>query len=109
MRFTRLLPLLGAALCCAGIATSQVAPTTIFQLNGDASGDNLTCTYGTSSGTCDYWNLLNGTGVGNPPGAPGHSLVRTFVNGTSSTQSFTGGDPRMQTFSRSGLTAAVPR
>jgi hypothetical protein len=63
-------------------------PSTIFQLNGDSANDGLTCTYGTP---CDYWNLLNGNGVGPNPGAAGHSVVRSFVLGSASTNAFTGG------------------
>jgi hypothetical protein len=79
---------LAAMLGCAAAAMAQVAPTTVFQLDGNAANDNLTCSYGQP---CDYWNLLNGNGVGNPPGQAGNSLVRTFINGKASTDSFTGG------------------
>ena len=81
----------------AGVTTgavAQVAPTSIFQLNGNAANTNLTCNYGQP---CDYWNLLNGTGApanANGTGAgssAGSSLVRTFIDGTSTTNSFTGG------------------
>lgn len=77
-----------AMLGCAAAGMAQVAPTTVFQLSGNAASDNLTCSYGQP---CDYWNLLNGNGVGTSPGVPGHSLVRTFISGTASTDSFTGG------------------
>jgi hypothetical protein len=90
----RFLILLPGAVFGAAVAMAQVAPTSIFQLDGNAaqSAGYPPCTYGTTApGACDYWNLLNGTGVGTNPGAPGHSLVRTFVSGTSSTDSFTGG------------------
>lgn len=46
---------------------------------------------------CDYWNMLNGTGNNSSTGAVGansaggQSSVRVFVNGTATTESFTGG------------------
>jgi hypothetical protein len=82
---------LGAFLFFASIAKAQ-APTTIFQLDGNAAPDGSgSCIY---SGPCDTWNLLNGTGGAGPIGtgsSAGHSGVRVFINGTSSTDSFTGG------------------
>src|SRR5579863_8081089 len=80
--------LAAVVLLFSGAAFAQVPPTTIFQLDGNAASDNLTCTYGTP---CDYWNLLNGAGTIASPGVAGHSLVRTFINGTASTDSFQGG------------------
>lgn len=80
-------------LLCAATALAQ-APTQVFQLNGQATNSSLTCIY---PGTCDYWNLLNGAGGANttltqtPPTAAGNWSARTFLNGTSSTDSFTGG------------------
>jgi len=66
-----------------------------MQIDGNAAQSAsypFTCVYGTP---CDYWNLLNGTGKTNgTPGlgsSAGHSLVRTFIDGTASTDSFTGG------------------
>jgi hypothetical protein len=80
-------------LVCAAVAMAQ-APATIFQLNGDAANAGLTCAYG----PCDYWNLLNGSGgtgvitqTQTPPTAAGNWSARTFINGTASTDSFTGG------------------
>src|SRR5437870_4510327 len=81
----RLLLLPGALLFCASVAMAE-APTTIFQLDGNAANSNLTCSYGTP---CDYWNLLNGSGNTSPTGgignnsSAGHSNVRTFINGNS--------------------------
>jgi hypothetical protein len=72
----------------AAVAMAQVPPTTVFQLDGNAANDNLTCTYGQP---CDYWNLLNGAGTAANPGVAGHSLVRTYISGTASTDSFTTG------------------
>ena len=82
------------ALLCASVAMAQVAPTSIFQLNGNAANSISTCTYGQP---CDYWNLLNGTGNNSSTGAPGnnssagHSSIRTYVSGAASTPAFTGG------------------
>jgi hypothetical protein len=82
---------LGAFLFLASMAKAQ-APTSIFQLDGNAAPDgSVSCIY---TGPCDTWNLLNGTGGAGPIGtgsAAGHSGVRVFLNGTSSTDSFTGG------------------
>ncbi len=81
--------LLAVALILAGNAAAQ-APATVFQLDGKATNSSLSCIYG----PCDYWNLLNGTGGSGPIGAgssAGHSGVRVFVNGSSSTDSFQGG------------------
>jgi hypothetical protein len=83
----RFLSLSGAAVCCTAALMGQ-APTTLFQLDGKADNSNLTCSYGTP---CDYWNLINGTGAGPNPGSVGHSLVRTFIDGTATTSAFTGG------------------
>ena len=85
--FKKLLFTGGVIVLGAGLAQAQNAPTNLFQINGDASNDNLTCDYG----PCDYWNLLNGSGAGTSPGAAGSSTVRTFISGSSSTDSFTGG------------------
>lgn len=80
---------------CAAAAMAQ-APASIFQLDGNAaqSAGYPACTYG----TCDYWNLLNGPGgagvvtaTQTPPSASGNWSARTFINGTASTDSFTGG------------------
>jgi hypothetical protein len=72
----------------SAVAVAQTSPTTQMQIDGNAANDNLTCEYGTP---CDYWNLLNGTQTGGNVGSAGHSLVRTFLNGTASTDSYTGG------------------
>jgi hypothetical protein len=65
-----------------------------MQINGNAVATPLNCSYGTP---CDTWNLLNGSGrplnsdgTGSGSSA-GHSSVRTFLDGTASTDSFTGG------------------
>lgn len=72
------------ALLCSGVASAQ-APSTIFQLNGNAANSNLTCTYG----PCDYMNLINLAGSSGT--GRGHSGVNTFVNGLSNTNNFQGG------------------
>lgn len=83
--------LLATAISFAG---AQTAPTSLFQIDGNAASSNLTCTYGTP---CDYWNLLNGMGNNSTTGglgtgsSAGQSLVRTFINGALSTNSFQGG------------------
>jgi hypothetical protein len=84
----------GILASATAIATAQTSPTTLMQINGNAASDNLNCSYGTP---CDYWNLLNGSGrplnsdgTGSGSSA-GHSSVRTFLDGTASTDSFTGG------------------
>lgn len=67
------------------------APASIFQLDGSPANDTQTCVY---PGGCDYWDLLNGTGGAGPIGtnsSAGSSSVRIFINGTTSTDSFTGG------------------
>jgi len=86
--------LLVVSLLCTGVASAQVAPASIFQLNGNAASQPLMCSYG----PCDYWNLLNGTGNSNVPlggignnSSAGHSSVRTYLNGTLNTFNFTGG------------------
>ncbi|HEX9202087.1 MAG TPA: hypothetical protein VF865_21195, partial [Acidobacteriaceae bacterium] len=82
-------------------AAAQTSPSTLMQINGNAAADATypTCFYGSTAtaGTCDPWNLLNGTGKplnadGTGAGSSaGHSSVRTFVDGTASTNSYTGG------------------
>src|SRR5690348_9241388 len=52
-----LISLPGATLFAAA-AMAQVAPTTVFQLDGNAASTPASCSYG----PCDYWDLLNGTG-----------------------------------------------
>jgi hypothetical protein len=80
----KLFVLLPGVVLCAAVAMAE-APGTLFQINGNAASNNLTCSYG----PCDYWNLLNGTGNTSPIGgvgngsSPGHSSVRTFLNGPS--------------------------
>jgi len=99
---SRYLLLLLAVVLCSSVASAQVPPTSIFQLDGNPANDNLICTYGQP---CDYWNLLNGAGgagvvtaTQTPPTAAGHWNVRTFINGSSNTFNFTGGgskDPNL--------------
>lgn len=75
---------------CAAAAMAQVAPTSLFQLDGNAASTPLnTCTYGAlTNQLCDYWNLLNGTGSpvdANGFGAgssAGSSLTRVYIDGT---------------------------
>src|SRR5882757_4039867 len=70
------------AILLGGVAIAQAPPASLFQLNGNATNTNSSCSYG----PCDYFNLINGTGGTN--GAPGnnsqsgHSLIRTFIDGT---------------------------
>lgn len=89
-------------LLCAAASLAQVAPTTIFQLDGNAAQSNgySGCLY---TAPCDYWNLLNGSGNNSPTGgigtgsAAGHSLVRTYISGLAAVEAFTGGgskDPK---------------
>jgi hypothetical protein len=87
--------LLLVVLLFSGVASAQVPPTTIFQLDGNPANDNLGCTYGFP---CDYWNLLNGAGGAGvvtqsqtPPTAAGNWNVRTFINGLANTNNFNGG------------------
>ncbi len=84
----------GLLASAAAVATAQTSPTTLMQINGNAAATPLNCSYGTP---CDTWNLLNGSGrplnsdgTGSGSSA-GHSSVRTFLDGTASTDSFTGG------------------
>ena len=86
--------LLVGLLLWASVSLAQVAPTTLFQLDGNAANSSLTCSYG----PCDYWNLLNGLGAPsvitqtqNPPTASGNWSARTFINGTANTNNYTGG------------------
>lgn len=89
---TRIL-LLCAFTLCAAVVMAQ-APTQVFQLDGNPANDSLTCVY---AGGCDYFNLVNGAGGANvtqtqtPPSAAGNWSARTFLNGLSNTDSFTGG------------------
>lgn len=89
------------------VASAQIAPTSVFQLNGNAASTPLLCSYDNGPAHCDYWNLLNGAGAPTSPfivttnqippnpavsGAPGNWSGRTFINGLSSTNVFqTGG------------------
>ena len=68
------------------VSAMAQAPATIFQLNGDPANDNLTCVYGTP---CDYWDLINQSGSSGT--GRGHSAINSFVLGTATTESFTGG------------------
>lgn len=98
--------LLLVALLCSGVASAQVAPTSVFQLDGNAANSSLSCTYNNGFANCDYWNLLNGAGAPTSPfivtatqvppnpavsGAPGNWSARTFINGLASTSNFTTG------------------
>jgi len=88
-----------SVILCAAAVMAQVAPTTLFQLDGNAASTPLnTCVYGASAGQlCDYWNLLNGTGSpvdANGFGAgsaAGHSLTRTYIDGSLVTNVFSQG------------------
>jgi hypothetical protein len=88
----------------AAVATAQTSPTTLMQIDGNAANDNLTCSYGTP---CDYWNLLNGTRVAGDHGSAGHSKVRTFIDGTASTDASRAEVPRIRVTSRPGNGAAL--
>jgi hypothetical protein len=91
------LVLLLVVLLFSGVASAQVPPASIFQLDGNAAATGATCNYATA-GPCDTWDLLNGSGNSNVPlggigngSSAGHSSVRTFLNGTLNTFNFTGG------------------
>lgn len=73
------------------VSAMAQAPASIFQLNGNPALDNTygTCNYGSGPVTCDYWNLINQGGTSGS--GRGHSAINTFVSGTASTESFTGG------------------
>ncbi len=88
-----------ALLLCGGLAKAQVAPTSEFQLDGTAAmnGSYPKCLYSGVSATCDFWDLLNGSGGPNPTGVAGSSAGRTFVSNGASTLAFIGGgskDPK---------------
>jgi hypothetical protein len=78
-------------------AFAQTPPPSLFQLDGTAASNPSypMCTYLVggvpATATCDFWDLLNGSGGSNPTGSAGHSSVRTFISGESSTFAFTGG------------------
>ena len=76
---------------CAAVAMAQ-APSTIFELDGTAgplSGPGpANCTYTAANQPCDYWNLINSTGSSGA--GRGHSVLNTFIAGSSSTNAFTG-------------------
>jgi len=82
--------LVAVAILFAGVAGAQVAPTSLFQLDGTAALNSgyPPCTYSGGTAPCDYWDLLNGNGTG---GSAGHSSVRTFISGEASTEVFIGG------------------
>src|SRR5712691_42757 len=87
---TKLCVLVAVAILFAGAAGAQVAPTSLFQLDGTAALNSgyPPCTYSGGTAPCDYWDLLNGNGTG---GSAGHSSVRTFISGEASTEVFIGG------------------
>src|SRR6266851_1536550 len=87
---TKLFVLVAVAILFAGVAGAQVAPTSLFQLDGTAALNSgyPPCTYSGGTAPCDYWDLLNGNGTG---GSAGHSSVRTFISGEASTEVFIGG------------------
>ncbi len=87
---TKLFVLVAVAILFAGVAGAQVAPTSLFQLDGTAAmnGSYPPCTYSGGTAPCDFWDLLNGNGTG---GSAGHSSVRTFISGEASTEVFIGG------------------
>jgi hypothetical protein len=81
----------------AAVAAAQVAPTSVFQLDGNPANDHL---------GVDYFNLLNGPGSATasvtvsqtPPTAAGNWSVRTYVPGVFDTFNFTTGgskDPNL--------------
>src|SRR5258708_39610434 len=76
---------------CAAVAMAQ-APAEIFQLDGNAalSPGYSGCLY---TAPCDYWDLLNGAGGSGTVTQHnvGHSDVSVYINGSASTDSFTGG------------------
>lgn len=77
------------AILVTGTWSFAQSPTTVFQLDGNSANDHLnSCTY-TSGDDCDYWNLINTTGVSGT--GVGNSMVNTFILGSSTTYSFTGG------------------
>src|ERR1051326_6716231 len=71
-----LLALLSIVLLGWAIFLLADIPNDVFELDGNAVPFN-------STPPRDDWNLLNGTGTAGltPGGAPGQSLVRTFVAG----------------------------
>jgi hypothetical protein len=73
------------------VAASAQAPSTIFQLNGDPASNGSTCAYGTTTATCDYWNLINGNGSVLSGTGVGHSALNVFIPGSSNTFNFTTG------------------
>src|SRR5258708_27037855 len=76
---------------CAAVAMAQ-APAEIFQLDGNAalSPGYSGCLY---TAPCDYWDLLNGAGGSGTvtQNNVGHADVSVYINGSASTDSFTGG------------------
>ena len=99
-----------SVLLCAAAAMAQIAPTSVFQLDGQTAKNTSwpPCTYidkplttpptETSGQVCDFWNLLNGTGAqGSFQGTSGdHWDVRSFVAGSASTNAFTQGSKDIQ-------------
>ena len=104
----RPLLLMGILVAAATVGIAQTPPDTLMQINGNAASDPnypIQCVYlNVGSASCDYWNMLNGAGTNAAGGgigtgsSAGHSLIRTFVSGQSSTDSFQGGgskDPNL--------------
>ncbi len=91
-RKSRLVLLVCTFLCTAGLLNAQSIPDDLLELDGNAIVNGTACTApNTPPGCRDDWDLLNGNGVGNPPGQPGGSLARAFVPGAASIAVFTTG------------------
>ncbi len=82
---------LSAIVALFSVAAAAQAPSTIFQLNGDPASNGSTCTYGTTTATCDYWNLINGNGSVLSGTGVGHSALNVFLPARSNTFNFTTG------------------
>ena len=82
---------MSAIVALFSVAASAQAPSTIFQLNGDPASNGSTCTYGSTTATCDYWNLINGNGSVLSGTGVGHSALNVFIPARSNTYNFTTG------------------
>lgn len=92
LRNVKFILLAGAFLGTVGLMTAQDVPNNFVELDGNSVVDGTACTAAnTPSGCADDWNLLNGTGVGAHPGAPGGSIARSFISGAASIEVFAGG------------------